>query len=106
MMMDIRHSNTNWQQNPELGDLIPGSGGFRKMRWADARRGKGRRGGLRIIYYYLKSDRQIWLTTIYDKNEASDLTENEKRRLKAAIEEELKARTRKRVAQRTSSRRK
>ncbi len=92
--------------NPELGDLIPGSGGFRKMRWADARRGKGRRGGLRIVYYYFKSDRQIWLMTIYDKNEASDLTENQKRTLKTAIEEELKARTGKRVAQRTSSRRK
>jgi hypothetical protein len=36
---------------PELGDVMPGSGGFRKLRWADARRGKGRRGGLRVIYY-------------------------------------------------------
>ena len=40
---------------------MPGTGGFRKMRWADARRGKGRRGGLRIIYYHFKSDHQIWL---------------------------------------------
>jgi mRNA-degrading endonuclease RelE of RelBE toxin-antitoxin system len=38
--------------NPERGDLMPGTGGFRKLRWADPRRGKGRRGGLRIIYYY------------------------------------------------------
>jgi len=38
--------------NPECGDLMPGTGGFRKRRWADPRRGKGRRGGLRIIYYY------------------------------------------------------
>src|ERR1700731_226176 len=45
--------------NPELGDLMPGTGGFRKLRWADARRGKGRRGGLRIIYYYFQSDHQI-----------------------------------------------
>jgi hypothetical protein len=36
--------------NPELGDLMPGTGGFRKLRWADARLGKGRRGGLRVIY--------------------------------------------------------
>ena len=42
--------------NPELGDLMPGTGGFRKVRWADERRGKGRRGGLRIIYYYFASD--------------------------------------------------
>ncbi len=41
--------------NPDLGDVMPGTGGFRKMRWADARRGKGRRGGLRIIYYYFSS---------------------------------------------------
>jgi hypothetical protein len=40
--------------NPEFGDLIPGTGGFRKMRWADSRRGKGRRGGLRIIYIPLQ----------------------------------------------------
>jgi len=37
---------------PELGGVIPGTGGFRKLRWADARRGKGRRGGLRVIYYW------------------------------------------------------
>ncbi len=51
--------------NPEAGDLMPGTGGFRKMRWADARRGKGRRGGLRIIYYHFSSDHQIWLMTLY-----------------------------------------
>jgi len=54
--------------NPDLGDLIPGTGGFRKLRWADARRGKGRRGGLRIIYYYFLSAQQIWLMTLYGKN--------------------------------------
>jgi len=36
--------------SPELGQVMPGTGGLRKMRWADRRRGKGRRGGLRIIY--------------------------------------------------------
>ncbi|MGA7383116.1 MAG: hypothetical protein WBX03_19855 [Terriglobales bacterium] len=59
---------------PELGDLMPGTGGFRKLRWADSRRAKGRRGGLRIIYYWFDSHDQIWMITIYDKNEASDLT--------------------------------
>lgn len=38
-------------QNPELGDVMPGTGFFRKARWKDARRGKGKRGGLRVIYY-------------------------------------------------------
>jgi hypothetical protein len=83
--------------NPELGDLMPGTGGFRKMRWADARRGKGRRGGLRVIYYHFLSDDQIWLMTLYDKNEAADLTATEKKELKVAIENELKMRAAKRA---------
>ena len=37
-------------ENPEMGDVMPGTGGFRKVRWEDARRGKGKRGGLRVIY--------------------------------------------------------
>ena len=56
--------------NPELGDLMPATGGFRKLRWTDTRRGKDRRGGLRIIYYYFQSDHEIWLMTVYDKDEA------------------------------------
>jgi hypothetical protein len=78
--------------NPELGDLMPGTGGFRKIRWADPRRGKGRRGGLRIVYYYFLSDQQIWLMTLYDKDEAADLTPKEKKALQGAIGAELKAR--------------
>jgi putative transcriptional regulator len=53
--------------NPELGDLMPGTGGFRKLRWPDARRGKGRRGGLRVIYYYFSSDSQMGKATIMAK---------------------------------------
>ena len=76
---------------------MPGTGGFRKARWADVRRGKGRRSGLRVIYYHFRSDRQIWLMTLYDKDEASDLTANEKKALKAAIESEVEARATQRV---------
>ena len=79
-------------QNPEQGDLIPGTGGFRKIRWEDTRRGKGKRGGLRIIYYCFTSVHQIWFFTIYGKNEATDLTTDEKRALKMAIQAELDAR--------------
>jgi len=82
--------------NPEVGDLIPGTGGFRKVRWADARRGKGRRGGLRIIYYHFPSDHQIWLMTLYGKDEVSDLTGQQKKALKISIERELAARAAKR----------
>jgi hypothetical protein len=52
---DYRELQGCLSATPELGDLMPGTGGFRKMRWADARRGKGRRGGLRNIYYYFSS---------------------------------------------------
>jgi len=77
---------------PELGDVMPGTGGFRKLRWADPRRSKGRRGGLRVIYYYFSSEQQIWLMTLYDKDEASDLTPKEKQALKSATGAELRAR--------------
>jgi len=82
--------------DPERGDLMPGTGGFRKLRWTDPKRGKGRRGGLRIIYYFFASDQQMWLMTLYDKDEAADLTPKEKKILKGAIEAELQVRQAKR----------
>jgi hypothetical protein len=91
-------------ENPKLGDMMPGTGGFRKFRWADPRRGKGRRGGLRVIYYYFLSEQQIWLTTLYDKDETLDLTPKEKKALKSAIEAELKARQAKQQARGRTSR--
>lgn len=77
---------------PERGNVMPGTGGFRKLRWQDSRRGKGRRGGLRVVYYYFPSDSQIWLVTIYDKDEAADLTAVQKKALKNAIELEAERR--------------
>ncbi len=79
-------------ENPEAGDLMPGTGGFRKLRWTDPQRGKGRRGGLRIIYYYFLADQQIWLMTLYHKGEASDLTPRQKQALRVALEAELASR--------------
>ena len=79
--------------NPEAGDIMPGTGGFRKVRWPDLRRGKGKRGGLRVIYFYFPAEEQIWLLTIYGKDEAADLTPEQKRILKSSIEEEKRARS-------------
>jgi hypothetical protein len=90
---------------PEHGDVIPGTGGFRKLRWTDTRRGKGRRGGLRVIYYYFPGEQQIWLITLYDKDEASDLTPKERQALKSAIENELRARQAAKLAKQRKSRR-
>jgi hypothetical protein len=69
--------------------------GFARSVGEDARRGKGKRGGLRVIYYYLSADHQIWFFTLYDKDEAVDLTTEEKKVLKKAIRAELEARRRK-----------
>ena len=71
--------------HPEVGAVIPGSGGFRKVRWSDPRREKGKRGGLRVIYYLFREDAQIWLVTLYGKDQADDLTATQKRMLRAAI---------------------
>ena len=86
---DYRALQMYLARKPEAGDVIPGAGGFRKLRWADRRRSKGKRGGLRVIYYYLRAEAQIWLMTVYDKDEAEDLSPGERRLLKAAVETEL-----------------
>ncbi|MDQ2977262.1 MAG: type II toxin-antitoxin system RelE/ParE family toxin [Acidobacteriota bacterium] len=78
--------------NPEVGDVIPGTGGLRKLRFADERRGKGKRGGLRVIYYWWDAGSQFWLFTIYDKDEMSDLTASQRKALKEMIKHELEAR--------------
>lgn len=87
-------------RDPEAGDVIPGTGGFRKVRWADRRRGQGRRGGLRVIYYLFLQESQIWLLALYGKDEAADLTASEKRLLKAAVDQEKQHRARRRIVRR------
>jgi hypothetical protein len=77
------------QLNPEAGDVIAGTGGLRKVRFADSRRGKGKRGGLRVIYYWWVGGRQFWLFTLYDKDEIDDLTAKEKKCLKEMLEKEV-----------------
>ena len=97
---DYRELQLHLARDPESGDVIQGTGGFRKVRWPDRRRGQGKRGGLRVIYYYFKQDRQLWLLTMYGKDEAVDLTPKEKQALKAAVEEEIRQRARRRASRR------
>jgi hypothetical protein len=80
-------------KNPEAGDVIQGTGGLRKLRYADQRRGKGKRGGLRVIYFWKVSDDQFWLFTVYDKDEADDLTADDRKALHRRLEWEIKARS-------------
>ena len=79
-------------KHPEAGDPMPETGGLRKLRFADARRGKGKRGGLRVIYYWWDGGLQFWLFTLYDKNEMADLTPQQRKALKGMIKTELEAR--------------
>ena len=58
--------------NPEAGDVIRGSGGVRKLRWGLA--GRGKRGGVRVIYYLRLLQGQVWMLTLYAKNEADSIT--------------------------------
>lgn len=72
------------QENPTKGDVIPGTGGIRKIRVAVG--GKGKRGGARVIYYYHVSATTIYLLTAYVKNTKADLTMQDKKQLKKAVE--------------------
>ena len=74
-------------ENPVAGDVIQG-----KLRWTDKRRGKGKRGGLRVIFYYCVQGLEFWLFTLYDKNELSDLSKKDRVTLQDLLKLELKMR--------------
>ena len=64
-------------RNPERGDVIPETGGVRKVRWSVA--GTGKRGGARVIYFYHDADRPLYLLMVYAKARREDLTPDEKK---------------------------
>jgi hypothetical protein len=66
--------------HPDAGDVIPGAGGARKLRWAA--KGRGKRGGARIIYVYVVIAERVYLLRCYSKNVKTDLTEDEKKELR------------------------
>jgi len=71
-------------RDPEAGDLIPGSGGVRKVRWGV--KGRGKRGGIRVIYYARTRQGQIWMLTLYAKNVAETIPAHVLRRIKEEID--------------------
>lgn len=73
-------------QNPTAGSVVRGSGGVRKIRWA--RVGSGKSGGVRVIYYNQLAHEEIWLLTLYAKNERATIPAHELRLIKEAIERE------------------
>ncbi len=71
---------------PEAGTVVPGSGGVRKLRWgAD---GRGKRGGLRVIYYLRTTRGQIWMLTLYGKNVCENIPGHVLKQLREEIEDE------------------
>jgi mRNA-degrading endonuclease RelE of RelBE toxin-antitoxin system len=79
--------------NPTAGDIIPGTGGVRKVRYQAS--GRGKRGGARVIYFYFDDDYPLIALTLYAKNEREDLTPEGKRMI-SQIAEAIKAEARKR----------
>ncbi len=70
--------------HPEAGDVVPGSGGVRKVRWSVA--GRGKRGGVRIIYFNRLSVGEIWLLVLYAKSASENIPTHFLRRIKEEIE--------------------
>jgi len=73
-------------KNPLAGCLIPGTGGARKVRW-QKEKGGGKRGGVRIIYYYHSQDLPLFLFTVYGKTQRENLSEKEKNVLKSIVKQ-------------------
>ncbi len=69
--------------NPEAGDIVPGTGGVRKLRWA--LEGRGKRGGARVVYYFHSERIPLFALDVYAKNQRTDLTEDEKAKLKRFV---------------------
>jgi hypothetical protein len=71
---------------PEAGDVIRGSGGVRKLRWGLP--GRGKRGGVRVIYYLRLRQGEVWMLTLYAKNEAESIPGAALRKIKEEIDGE------------------
>jgi len=67
------------QKDPTKGDVMPGCGGLRKIRVADPRRGKGKRGGVRVVYLHVPEADRVYLITIYGKDQKDDLSAEDKK---------------------------
>ena len=72
--------------NPEAGDVIPGSGGVRKLRWGAA--GRGKRGGIRVIYFLRLAHGEIWMLTLYAKNVSDNIPAKVLKKIKEEIDAE------------------
>lgn len=85
VLSDKEYRSLQWTLviNPEAGAVIPVGGGLRKLRWAVS--GKGRSGGLRIVYYWYTSNEQIYMLFVYKKSEQEDLSSKQLAILKGYV---------------------
>jgi mRNA-degrading endonuclease RelE of RelBE toxin-antitoxin system len=73
---------------PDAGDMIRGSGGIRKIRWASS--GSGKRGGARVIYYWAVKKETVLMLFVFEKSERDDLTPDQVKQLAEVVREEFK----------------
>lgn len=83
---EYRHLQDTLISHPDVGKVIPGSGGLRKIRVAY--QGKGKSGGLRTIYYWAGAEDRIYMVYMYAKSKRGDLTPTQLRTLRQLIEED------------------
>ena len=91
--------------NPEIGEVMPGTGGLRKTRWRFASKGKSK--GLRIIYYFRDLNMPLYMLAVYSKGEVLRLTKQEERQMcrlvDAIVEEDIKRNLGRRISQEDSA---
>ncbi len=87
ILSDDEYRDMQWALaiNPELGPVIPGGGGLRKLRWRGS--GKGKRGGVRVIYYVYARDQKIYLMYPCKKSDQDDLTHDQLRMLREHVKD-------------------
>ena len=89
LISDARYAELQKQlvENPKAGPVVPGSGGLRKLRWSGS--GRGKRGGIRVIYYWYNGSEDFFMLLAFAKNEQEDLTTEQKRILRAVVAQEF-----------------
>ncbi|MBU3890066.1 transcriptional regulator [Methylosinus sporium] len=71
--------------NPDAGDVVPGSGGLRKIRWGSV--GRGKRGGVRVIYFNRLANGEVWLLLVYPKSVRDNIPANVLREIKKELDD-------------------
>ncbi|MEL0614236.1 type II toxin-antitoxin system RelE/ParE family toxin [Marinomonas arenicola] len=83
---DYRGLQSYLLKKPDAGDIVRGSGGVRKIRWAPS--GSGKSGGVRAIYYWKKSEHEMWMLTMYSKSERASISGSALKQIAEAIDHE------------------